>query len=471
MTKGQIVKHFLSALVALVALITAVLPPAARAGTPPLAVSEDGRFLEAGGEPFFWLGDTGWLMLGRLDRRETRHYLRTRREQGFNVIQAMVLHQPQMASARGVAALIDGDPARPNVTPGDDPEVVGEYDYWDHLDWVLSVAEELGIYLALVPSWGSLADDGVLNEENAEDYARFLGERYRDRPNVIWINGGDTLGASSTKTWSVLGRTLKEYDPGRLMTFHPVGRTDSSWWFHDAPWLDFNMFQSGHKTYAQDPDGRGEDNWSYAEEDWARDPARPVIDAEPSYENIPHGLHSKDPDTPRWEAADVRRYAWWAVLSGAFGHTYGENSVMQMYVPGRYEPAYMAELPWDEALQSPGANQMRHLKAFMLSHSFDGRRPDADMIVDNGKRYGRIPVLRGPDYAIAYTYTGRTFSVRLGEICGERLSASWYSPRDGTTTFIGTLQNTGEARFDPPGDVVPGNDWVLLLESNGGDAR
>lgn len=452
-------------------LFLLLLPLPTLAGVPPLTVSADGRSLEAGGETFFWLGDTAWLMLSRLDRAETEHYLRTRKEQGFNVIQVMVLHKPQMATVDGVPALVDGDPARPHVTPGNDPDVDGEYDFWDHLDWVVALSEELGLYLALVPSWGSLAGDGALNEESAAAYGRFLGERYRAKPNIVWLNGGDTVGASNTETWSVLGRVLKQYDPGHLMTFHPFGRTDSSWWFHYAPWLDFNMFQSGHKTYAQDPDGRGENNWSYAEEDWARKPVKPFIDGEPSYENIPHGLHAKDPDAPRWTAADVRRYAWWSVLSGAFGHTYGENSVMQMYVPGRYEPAYQAKLRWDEALQSPGANQMRHLKTLMLSVSFEGRRPDAGMVIDNGSGYDRIPVLRGPDYAIAYTYTGRAFTLHLGEICGEQVRASWYSPRDGQNIVIGTFANTGEARFDPPGVVAPGNDWALVLESVRPDGR
>lgn len=447
-------------------LLWMLLPLAVTAATSPLSVSADGRSLEAGGETFFWLGDTGWLMLSRLNRAETELYLRNRKEQGFNVIQAMVLHKPQMASVRGVLALVDGDPARPHVTPGSDPDVEDEYDYWDHLDWVVALAEDLGIYLALVPSWGTIADDGNLNEENAEVYGRFLGERYRNKPNIIWMNGGDTLGASNTKTWSVLGRVLKQFDPGRLMTFHPRGRTDSSWWFHDAPWLDFNMFQSGHLTYAQDPDGRGEDNWSYAEEDWSRKPAKPFVDGEPSYENITHGLEQENRETPRWEAGDARRYAWWAVLSGAFGHTYGENSVMQMYAPERYAPAFVAERRWDEVLQSPGANQMRYLKDFMLSRSFEGREPDADMVIDNGRGYDRIPVLRGPGYAVAYTYTGREFSLRLGEICGEELAASWYSPRDGTTVFIRSLDNQGEARLDPPGEVSSGNDWVLLLEAN-----
>jgi hypothetical protein len=305
--------------------------------------------------------------------------------------------------------------------------------------------------------------EGHVNPEKATVFARFLAERYRDQPNIVWLNGGDTWGNTNAETWSALGRTLKQYDPEHLMTFHPIGRTDSSWWFHHAPWLDFNMYQSGHKSYAQDPDARGEDNWSYAEEDWARRPVKPFIDGEPSYESIPHGLHAAN--APRWQAADARRYAWWAVLSGAFGHTYGENNVMQMYTPGDRPPAFHADLTWQEALHLPGARQMQYLKALMQSHNFDRREPDAGLIVDNGREYDRIPVLRGPDYLIAYTYTGRTFTVRLGRISGTEISASWYSPRNGERLAIGTLKNEGEADFDPPGDAGPGNDWVLELES------
>ncbi|MGA8203272.1 MAG: glycoside hydrolase family 140 protein [Woeseiaceae bacterium] len=446
------------------AVLALVVPAAVLAQTPPLTVSEDGRSLRAGDHSFFWLGDTGWLMLSRLDRAETEYYLRTRSEQGFNVIQVMILHKPDMATVDGTPALIDGDPARPYLTPGNDPDDRSEYDYWDHLDWALQVAERYGIYLALVPAWGDIADDGILNEETAKAYGDFLGKRYRDRTNIVWINGGDTLGASNSRTWSVLGRTLKRYNPDRLMTFHPRGRTDSSWWYHRAPWLDLNMFQSGHSSYAQDPDGRGEDNWSYVLEDWARVPAKPVIDGEPSYENMPHGLDY--PDAPRWQAADVRRYVWWAVLSGACGHTYGDNDVMQMLVPGRYPPAFSANQRWDEALKAPGAGQMRYVKELMLSLGLDGRVPDAGLVVDNGTGYDRIPVLRGPDYVLAYVYNGREFTLRLGAIAGEHIESSWYSPRDGEFVPGDSLRNSGEVRFDPPGDAAPGNDWVLMLRMN-----
>ncbi|HVI98384.1 MAG TPA: glycoside hydrolase family 140 protein [Sphingomonas sp.] len=431
----------------------------------PLSVSADGHFLETSdGKPFFWLGDTGWLLLKRLDREETEHYFAKRAGQGFNVIQVMVLHAPDMADAYGAPALIDGDPARPRTTPGNDPANPEQYDYWDHLDWVVERAAAHGLYLALVPSWGSLVNAGKLTPESAAQYGRFLAERYRAHPNIIWLNGGDTKGDENQDTWNSLGEALKAADPGHLMTFHPFGRTDSSWSFHAAPWLDFNMFQSGHRTYAQDdtPGARGEDNWRYVAEDWARTPTKPTIDGEPSYENIPHGLH--DTSQPRWQAADMRRYAWWAVFAGAMGHTYGDNAVMQMYVPGRDNPAYGADTQWNVALDAPGAAQMRHLEALMLSCPYFERVPDQSLIVDNGERYDRVLATRGKSYAMAYTYTGRPFGVRLGVISGKTVRAQWFDPRTGATQAIGTFPNTGVRQFDPPGDPAPGNDWALVLD-------
>lgn len=436
------------------------------AETPPLTVSANSRYLEAGGEPFFWMGDTAWLLLSRLNREETEHYLTTRERQGFNVVQVMVLHTPKMTSRYGAPALIDGDPGRPRTTPGADPAKPGEYDYWDHLDWVVERAKAHGIYLALVPVWGDLAMNRQLTEANAPVYGRFMAERYGDDPNIIWLNGGDTRSEMRSAVWDALGTTIKKIAPEQLMTFHPIGRTASSWQWHQAPWLDFNMFQSGHRSYAQEgPNAIAEDNWRYVMQDLARTPPKPTIDGEPSYENIPHGLH--EPNQPRWQAADVRRYGWWAVMAGAFGHTYGENNVMQMFVEGADTANFEANLRWDKALEAPGANQMRHLRALIESRPMLDRVPDQSLILDNGERYERVLASRGKDYVYAYTYTGRPFTVRLGAISGRQVRAQWYSPSDGSTRAIGTFPNRGERRFDPPGETKPGNDWVLVLDDAG----
>ena len=431
----------------------------------PLKVAANHRYLAtADDRPFFWLGDTGWLLLGRLDRDETERYLAKRADQGFTVIQVMVLHTAQQTNRYAAPAIIDGNPAQPRTTPGNDPGKPGEYDYWDHLDWVIDRAAANGLYVALVPIWGTVAVDSKLPPARAAAYGTFLGDRYRDRPNIVWMNGGDTPGEQNVATWNALGNAIKAAAPAQLMTFHPFGRTDSSWDYHRAPWLDFNMFQSGHRSYAQEEkDARAEDNWRYVEEDLARTPLKPTIDGEPSYENIPYGLH--DLTAPRWQAADMRRYAWWAVFAGAFGHTYGDNDVMQMFVPGRDKPAYAANLRWDEALNAQGAGQMRHLRDLILSRPFFERVPDQSLIAGrNGTRYDRVVATRGRAYAMAYSYTGRPFRIQLGKIDGQQVRAAWFDPRTGTQTPIGRFPNRGQRLFTPPGTPRPGSDWVLLLD-------
>jgi hypothetical protein len=434
--------------------------------TPPLKVSANHRYLEAGGKPFFWLGDTAWLLL-KMGREDTERYLAARERQGFNVIQVMALHKPEMANPLAGAALIDGDLTRPRVTPGSDPAKPGEYDYWDHLDWVIDRAAAHGIYVALVPVWGNFIDTRGLNADTAPVFGRFIAERYKAKSNLVWVNGGDRYPEMSFKAWRALGSTIKAIDPDHLMTFHPAGRASSASFFHKEPWLDFDMYQSGHMDYAQDTMlfARGEDNWVYTTDDLSRTPPKPTIDGEPSYENIPHGLDIVP--EPRWQAADVRRYEWWSVLAGAFGHTYGENSVMQFFVKGTQANAYWPALSWTEALDAPGATQMHHLKDLILSRPFFERVPDQSLITDSGPRYDRVAATRGKSYAIAYTYTGRPFHVRMGKISGARVRAAWFDPRTGQSTPIGTFPNKGIRLFTPPGSPKPGNDWALVLD----DAR
>src|SRR3546814_11736535 len=96
------------------------------------------------------------------------------------------------------------------------------------------------------------------------------------------------------------------------------------------------------------------------------------------------------------------------------GHTYGENSVMQMYVPGRDKPAYGAELHWEEALDAHAASQLRHLKRLMLSRPYFARVPEQSLILDTGVRSDRVLANSGRDYATASSFSGRTFRARVG---------------------------------------------------------
>ena len=433
-----------------------------------LKVSPDRHyFITQNGDPFFWLGDTGWLLFGKLTREEAESYLEDRKQKGFNVIQVMVLHELIVVNAYGDSALINKNVATPKTTPGNNFLSKAQYDFWDHADHIIDLAAKKGLYMALVPVWGSNVKSGGVKMSDAKKYATWIVNRYKNKPNIIWLNGGDIKGKDSMNIWKSMGHAIRKTDPNHLITFHPFGRTTSSQWFHDEPWLDFNMFQSGHKSYDLDTAKKehrfGPDNYKFVLIDYYKKPVKPTLDGEPSYEHIPYGLH--DTSKPRWNADDVRRYGYWSVFAGGAGYTYGHNSVMQMHKPGDKEPAFGSNYYWYDAIDHAGAKQMVYLKKLILSKPYFERIPDQSLIAGRqGERYNYIAATRGKNYAFIYDYTGRDFEVNMGKINGQKVKATWYSPRNGSKKVIGSFLNKGILKFDPPGKEKEGNDWVLILE-------
>ena len=400
-----------------------------------LKVSDDRHYLiHENGRPFFWLGNTAWLLPERLTRDEVDFYLSREREEGYNVEQIQVLNAIPTFNIYGRQAN-DEQFSFAQFTPKN------VYGYWDHLDYIVDKAEANGIYIAMDCIWGSQISR--MNVQQAATYGRFLGNRYKDKPNIIWMIGGDVLGSKGTESWDALARAIKEVDKNHLMTFHPRGRTTSAQWFNDREWLDFNMFQSGHRRYGQRngdidypiPDNTEEDNWQYVSLSQKPENLKPVIDGEPSYEDIPQGLH--DINAPRWQANDVRRYAYWAVFAGCFGHTYGHNSIMQFMRPG-LSPAYGASKAWWDALNDPGYKQMKYLKRLMLSFPFTVRVADQSIITgENGTQYDRIIATRGNDYLLVYNYSGKDMTIDLSKISGQQKNVWLMNPVDGSLKYLG----------------------------------
>ncbi|KJD34355.1 glycoside hydrolase family 101 [Tamlana nanhaiensis] len=435
-------------------------------GFPKIEVSENGHYFQTeNGKPFFWLADTGWLTFNKLNRDEIKTYFKDRKEKEYNIIQIMTVHSLGVANVYGDSALVAKDLSKPLTTEGNDFKNADAYDYWDHIDYALEVAKEEGLYLAMVPVWGSPISDGKVNLEQAKTYANFLAERFKDHENIIWLNGGDTFGNKNTEIWKAIGSILKTANPDRLVTFHPRGRTDSSDDFHNENWLDFNMFQSGHRRYDQDDTERayGQDNYKYVQVDFNLKPAKPTLDGEPSYEGIPQGLH--DTLQPLWNDNDLRRYAYWSVFAGAAGFTYGNNHIMQMHENHSKPEAYGSKTYWVDALNDPGAGQMKHLKNLMLEFPYFERVPDKSLVDNQGEKYDFKAATKGEDYALIYVYNGKSIVVNMGKIKGQQVVASWFNPRNGKKTNIGEFKNEGTQEFKPEGEAVDGNDWVLILTS------
>lgn len=446
-------------------VLSALLPrtvAAAATPLPRLRVSDNHRFLVTEqGAPFFWLGDTAWELFHRLNREDATRYLENRARLRYTVIQAVALAELDGLNAPnpyGQTPLLDHDPERPNE------------EYFRHVDWIVQQANRLGLYVGFLPTWGDKwnkkwgTGPEIFNASNAEAYGEWIGRRYRDA-GLVWILGGDRPVENDThrEILRAMARGLRRGDGGtHLMTFHPTGGSGSSHYFHEENWLDFNLRQNGHVAEFT---GR----YDQTRADYDRPHTKPVLDAEPLYEDHPVSFDARK--LGHSIAADVRRPLYWDLFGGACGHTYGHHSVWQMWSPER-APVNDPLLPWYDALQQPGAAQMQHARALLESRPFLRRVPAPDVLVPD-RVATRVPgtgryhfaATRDSEgaYAMIYAPVGRSFRVRMTKLHGAVVKAWWFNPRDGRATAIGEFPNTGEREFEPPdrGEML---DWVLVLD-------
>jgi hypothetical protein len=200
--------------------------------------------------------------------------------------------------------------------------------------------------------------------------------------------------------------------------------------------------------------------WKKIAADYALTPPKPVIDAEPLYEDHPLAFRSKQNGYSF--DAHVRQRAYWDLFSGSCGHTYGNHAVWQMYAPGR-KPVNGPLMYWYEAIHRPGANEMRYVRELIESRPVLSRVPDQSLVADELEGADHITATRGDGYAFIYDAQGRPFTVNLGKLSGERLKCWWFNPRSGDSMDAGEIENRGTHDFTAPSEGF-GSDWVLILD-------
>jgi hypothetical protein len=417
-----------------------------------LKVSSDGRyFVDQEGKPFFYLGDTCWLLFQRPNREEVDEYLKDRAAKGFTVIQAYVLrglgrkHPDGNSSLLGAAPLIDRDPTRPNE------------EFFKNVDYVVNRANELGLVMGLVPakSWHVAEHpEKVFDEKNAYTFGKFLGVRYKNNA-VIWFPGGDSAPGKYEAVWVAMAKGLKDGSGGsQLVCYHGQGSTSSSMWFHLADWLDFNSIQSGHRF--------GSDSYAFVSKDYALRPAKPTVDMEPAYENHPTGANQ-----PRIDAHKVRSQAYSALLAGAAGHGYGAMDLFYFYKEADGPFPKNGFEQWRKALAYEGSRQVGLMRRLFEQRPWYKMVPDQSALAsEQGDGTRRLIAARAQDgsFVIAYTPVGQPVSIHMNKLDGSRVNAQWYDPRNGTWKTIGPYSNKGTQEFVAPTHGEQ-DDWVLVLDA------
>ena len=100
---------------AILILATALFPAEAASG--PLRVSQTGRyFVDANGEPFYFLADTQWELFRRYSPSEAELILENRKAKGFNIVMVMLtgVGDGTGPNLEGHHPWLNDDPATPN---------------------------------------------------------------------------------------------------------------------------------------------------------------------------------------------------------------------------------------------------------------------------------------------------------------------------------------------------------------------
>lgn len=420
----------------------------------PLKIAENKRYFVKGEKPFTWIADTDWTMPQRMKWDDVEWFMKKRKQQGFTVLQIVALDPEQDVYMRTPA----GEPAlhQQNL---DTPNEI----YFSYLDKILNLAEQMGFYVLLLPVWGQLVVgdnwmgetfDKVVTKENAYGYGKWIGERYREKTNLLWCLGGDRQpihkGTDYRNVWrrmaeglakGVLGKDLV-YNENRqewsklLLTYHACHEAETgecstmSYWTDEEAWIQFIMLQSGHGTKPK--------NYELVKKEYERENTMPVWDGEPAYEMMPttwpvtdnqfHGSHM------------VRKRAYSSLFAGAFGYTYGHGSVWCMI--SEKEKNEIARYDWFEATMAKGATQIRYLRDFLESKDILNCIPCQQILSEKHekkeqdvKEHVQACFHKEKQFACIYFPKGMTEEIDLTKLPKEQQMSEyysvWFNPRDG----------------------------------------
>lgn len=419
--------------VAVLALMAAALI-GVEAAPGPIRVSPNGRyFVDAKGEPFYFLADTQWELFRRYSLSEAKLILENRKAKGFTVIMVMLtgVGPGTGSNVVGERPWLNDNPATPNL------------DYFRHVDAVLKLAEKNDLQLLIGIYHQTFGNR--MTADNARSWATWVARVYRDTPNILWTMYPKALD-SYRPIIAKIAEGIREGDAGRhLVSMHPDPSPATSSFLHAEPWLSFNSIQVWKDLRLIYP---------MALADYTKSPAKPVTMLEGAYEN---GEEYGFPVTPLL----VRREAYYTCLAGGF-HGYGHNDSW------RVKPS------WRAALDHPGAQQMTILKnIFTALPEWWTLVPDQTVFNAGGQTEDDVLNLAARSatgqWLIAYLAGDPNISVNMAKItAGEKASATWINPATGDRQMIGAYPVSGSREFTRPVDWP---DAVLVVESLDGKPR
>lgn len=402
-----------------------------------LKIDKSKRFLvRADGSPFVWIGDTFWLF-SKLSREQRLQLLDDRQSKGFNVVMIRVgMGNETVAEPLGFQG---------NLEPIES--------HFQEIDHLVAEANRRGMYVAIATGWWQIVRD--FDAEALYKFGRFIGDRYKDNDNIIWLGAGESGGHHRKQILDPdklksLVRGIRDGDTGnKLLTLHADFQRGTSLVDLDNL-IDFENWQTSQWCCPTDLPRKDERNWTVWEAiayDYQQFPTKPTFDAEAWYEKT--NLGGGTPATPY----NIRRRAYFTIFAGGFGHSYGGGGVWD------------ATANFSQALEYEGATQIGYLSQLLqaLGSDFLKLRPSQSMIVSgqssNYDRHIQATSANDGSYALVYTAGSENFALDLSQLTAESVSVIWFNPRNKALSNESTVTRGTKVNFTTPGK----GDWVLVL--------
>ncbi len=269
------------------------------------------------------------------------------------------------------------------------------------------------------------------------NYGLYLGNRYKDFPNVAWIMGGDCDVTNYLTKLDTCVDGIKHYMPNALIDVdnerHTLGTTYCS-----LSWLNLNEVYAGY-----------EDIPTLSKQARAHVPAKPFFMIEGYYENDDHA--------PTMQM--LRAQNAWTVLMGGTGSIFGNYPLYGFGYP-------LPDTAWFSALSAPGAIYMQNLYNIFTSYHWWKFIPDTShTVLTSGygtfgtSNYSTAASTSDSSSIIAYLPTQRSITINPAVLKGDSIHVWWYNPSNGIFTDRGMYSKVSRSYNQPSA-----GDWVMVID-------
>lgn len=431
----------------------------------PLKASANGRYLvNQPGAPFLMLGDAPQGLIVSTTTADAAMYLRNRASNGVNTLWVNLLCNNDNGAAHASGDLLDGTkPFTSGGSPTDYDLSTTNEAYFAHADLVLNMAATNGITVMLDPieTTGWLVAMRNNSSNICYGYGQFLGNRYKNQTNLIWLHGNDynTYGTASDDFKVIaVAKGIISNDTNHLHTGNVlyVGHD-----FGDSLALTqrWDGIITANGTYSYVP------TYDIGNTAYVRTNLVPIFFSEGHYEYESVG----DANDAEYGTANVqRRQAYWSTLTGGLGG----------YIYGSFY-TWKFSTGWQTNLNSPGLTTLNFYQNLLTNRAWYALVPSSNVLVSAGygtytnngtttiSTYATAAKTADGTLGMVYTPTNNTLTVQMTNFSNS-VTSRWFDPSAGTFTAItgSPFANTISTNLTTPGNNAAGQgDWVLLLES------